>query len=654
MWKGSDIMKIKFRNSLRNKILFGFLLLVLATGGSSLFIGYQTIYKGLLSQAYETVRSDLSTAEYLYYNRLYQNKMAIGYMSRVEYMKKAILSENGTFLYNKFMEVKDYLGIDILIITDARGKVIQRINNKGFKGDNVLQIDPIRQAIETGKQISGTSILSNEIISREGKEIAEKVLVKIIPTEKGRKPEKEYEERALVLNTATPVLVNNKVIGVLYGATIKNNNFEIVDRIQTLFFRKGGRLQKNKQIGTVTIFLEDIRISTNVISSEGERTVGTLVSEEVYDRVFKNGEMWIDRAFVVDKWYIAGYTPLADTTGKTVGILYVGVPSDNYRWMQTNTASYVLLITIITSLFAIFVSVYLLKRIIKPINEVVEMSDIIAEGDYSSKLRQFSEYELSHLSSAFNRMTDAIYERDCRIKETAQNQIAQSEKLASLGRLASGIAHEINNPLTGILTYSSMLKEDLADSQYIDDLQIIIDETMRCRKIVRGVLDFARETSLEKQPLDLNKALVTAVRIIEKHITFQNVNIIKSFSPDIPHVNVDLDQMKSVFNNLLVNAADAMPEGGDLTITTSYNPSEKMVYVSFSDTGTGIPEEHLDKIFDPFFTTKEPGKGTGLGLSVIYGIIEKHNGSISVKSTPGEGTVFTIKLPAGEDETFCS
>lgn len=646
-------MKIKFRNSLRNKILFGFLLLVLATGGSSLFIGYQTIYKGLLNQAYETVRSDLSTAEYLYYNRLYQNKMAIGYMSRVEYMKSAILNENGTFLYNKFMEVKDYLGIDILIITDARGKVIQRINNRGFKGDNVLKIDPIRQAIETGKQISGTSILSQDILKREGSEIANQVLIKIIPTEKGRKPEKDILDRALVLNTATPVLLNNKIIGVIYGATIKNNNFEIVDRIQTLFFRKAGRMQKNKQIGTVTIFLDDIRISTNVISSEGHRTVGTLVSEEVYDRVFKKGETWIDRAFVVDKWYIAGYTPLADTTGKTVGILYVGVPSDNYKWMQTNTASYVLLITIITSLFAIVVSVYLLTRIIRPINEVVEMSDVIAEGDYSSKLRPFSEYELSHLSSAFNRMTDAIYERDCRIKETAQNQIAQSEKLASLGRLASGIAHEINNPLTGILTYSSMLKEDLAGSQYLDDLQIIIDETMRCRKIVRGILDFARETSLEIQPLDLNKALTTAVRIIEKHVNFRKVNIIKEFQPDIPAVNVDLDQMKSVFNNLLVNAADAMPDGGDLTIRTSYHPDEKMVHVAFTDTGTGIPEENLGKIFDPFFTTKEPGKGTGLGLSVIYGIIEKHNGSISVKSTMGEGTVFTIKLPVGEDETFC-
>ncbi len=110
-----------------------------------------------------------------------------------------------------------------------------------------------------------------------------------------------------MLNTATPVILNNKVIGVIYGATIKNNNFEIVDRIQTLFFRKAGRLQKNKQIGTVTIFLEDIRISTNVISSGGKRTVGTLVSEEVYDRVFVKGETWIDRAFVVDKWYIAGY-----------------------------------------------------------------------------------------------------------------------------------------------------------------------------------------------------------------------------------------------------------------------------------------------------------------------------------------------------------
>ena len=143
-------MKIKFRNSLRNNILFGFLLLVLTTGGSSLFIGYQTIYKGLLSQAYETVRSDLNTALYLYYNRLYQNKMVFGYMSGLDYVKDAILKEDGDFLYKKILEMKNYLGTDILIVTDARGRVIQRVNNMKFKGDNVFQIDPIRQAIETG------------------------------------------------------------------------------------------------------------------------------------------------------------------------------------------------------------------------------------------------------------------------------------------------------------------------------------------------------------------------------------------------------------------------------------------------------------------------------------------------------------------------
>lgn len=647
-------MKIKFRNSLKNKILFGFLLLVLITGGSALLIGYNTIYKGIVNQAYETVRSDLSTALYLYYNRLYQNQMAVGYMSSLDYIKDAIRREDGDFLFRKFSEVKDYLGTDIIIITDSGGRVIQRINNRNLKGDNVIQIDPVRQAIETGKQISGTTILPHEIVVREGGKISDRVMIKIIPTEKGMKTSREYEDRALVLNTATPVFDTGRLIGVIYGATVKNNSFEIVDRIQTLFFMKAGQTLSRDKTGTVTIFLDDIRISTNVRSSQGERTVGTQVSEEVYDRVFRRGETWVDRAFVVDRWYIAGYTPLRDTTGKIVGILYVGVPTDNYKWIRSNTLLFVLLVTLITAVTAIFVSFYLMKRIIRPINEVVETSEIIAQGDYSGKLRQFSEYELARLSSAFNRMIDAIYDRDQKIKETTRSQLAHSEKLASLGRLASGIAHEINNPLTGILTYSSMLKEDLAGTDYINDLQIIIDETMRCRKIVRGMLDFARESHPEKEPMDLNKSLTIAVKVIEKHVNFRNVTIHRNFQEGIPPIYADVSQMKSVFNNLMVNAADAMQDGGDITISTSYIPEEDMIAISFRDNGAGIPEENLKKIFDPFFTTKEPGKGTGLGLSVIYGIIEKHNGSISVTSTPGEGTEFIIKLPAGEHEPLSS
>lgn len=634
---------MKFNSkTLRFKILSGFIMLVLITGGSALFIGYFTIYRGILSQAFETVRSDLKTAEYLYYNRLYQNRMAVGYMATLDYLKDAVKNRKYDFLYNKFRDVKDFLGTDIIIVTDSRGNVIQRMNNRDLRGDNLLEILAIKQAIETGKQISGTGILSYEIIKREGEEIAKRVPIKIIPTPKGRKPHKDFETRALVLNTATPVFDNGKLIAVIYGATIKNNNFEIVDRIQNLFFKKG---EKGVEIGTVTIFLEDVRISTNVKDSVGERSLGTLVSEDVYRQVFEKGQTWIDLAFVVDRLYIAGYTPLYDTGGHIVGILYVGVPYSNYSWIKSSTFWFIVLIIFITAFSAFFISIYIIKKIIHPINEVVEASEKLAGGDYNVKLGDFDEYELSRMALAFNNMIGAIAQRDEKIKISAESQIAQSEKLASLGRLASGIAHEINNPLTGILTYSSMLKEELVDSEYAADLQVIIDETLRCRKIVRGILDFARESKPEKKLYDINAELEKAIKIIERHVNFRNIKINKNFQENIPQVNVDLNQMKSVFNNLMVNAADAMPGGGELTISTFYS-GDGFVTVSFKDTGIGIPEENLNKIFDPFFTTKEPGKGTGLGLSVIYGIIEKHNGTISVRSKVGEGTEFIIKLPA--------
>ena len=148
-----------FRNSIRNKILFGFILLVLTTCGSSLFIGYKTMYKGIMDQAYETVRSDLNTAEYLFYNRLYQNRAAVGYMATLEYIQDAIIRKDRLFLYKKFMELKNYLGVDIIIITDPQGIVIQRINNRELKGDNVINIDTIRQAIAARKQVSGTGCI---------------------------------------------------------------------------------------------------------------------------------------------------------------------------------------------------------------------------------------------------------------------------------------------------------------------------------------------------------------------------------------------------------------------------------------------------------------------------------------------------------------
>lgn len=227
----------------------------------------------------------------------------------------------------------------------------------------------------------------------------------------------------------------------------------------------------------------------------------------------------------------------------------------------------------------------------------------------------------------------------------ARQAMAQSEKLASLGRMASGIAHEINNPLTGVLTYSSLMREELKGSPYEEDLTVVINETMRCRNIVKGLLDFARNTTMEKIAANINDVIRETISILEKHVTYQNVRFHLQLEEQIPLIDFDISLMRSVFNNLAENAAHAMPHGGDLYITTIYDADARNIRIIFRDTGEGISSENISKIFDPFFTTKGAGKGTGLGLAVIYGIVEKHNGTIDVSSRPGEGAAFTIALP---------
>ncbi|MBN1532764.1 MAG: 4Fe-4S binding protein [Spirochaetes bacterium] len=227
----------------------------------------------------------------------------------------------------------------------------------------------------------------------------------------------------------------------------------------------------------------------------------------------------------------------------------------------------------------------------------------------------------------------------------AKNALIQSEKLASLGRMASGIAHEINNPLTGVLTYSSLLLEDLKDTPHADDLETIIRETIRCRTIVRGLLDFARESKHEKERSNLNEIIVNTLQILEKHVNYHKIRIEKDLDPRLPLSLIDVNQMRSVVNNLSENAAHAMPDGGTLTITTRYDDIKDSIVLQIADTGVGISDENLGRIFDPFYTTKKEGKGTGLGLAVTFGIVKRHHGTIEVKSAHGTGTTFTITIP---------
>jgi two-component system NtrC family sensor kinase len=229
-------------------------------------------------------------------------------------------------------------------------------------------------------------------------------------------------------------------------------------------------------------------------------------------------------------------------------------------------------------------------------------------------------------------------------------QLVSSEKMASLGKLAAGIAHEINNPLGGILIYSSLMMEDLSEEDpRRGDLARIVQEAGRCKEIVKSLLEFARQTEPKMEPTDVNRAINDGLFFLVNQALFHNIKIVKKIDPFLPFVRGNASQLKQVFMNIIVNAAEAMHGSGTLTITTSPAPDQKTVYVKFTDTGEGIPEENLTRIFDPFFTTKEVGKGTGLGLATSYGIIEDHEGKIGVKSKVGEGTTFTIELPIHQE-----
>jgi two-component system NtrC family sensor kinase len=225
-------------------------------------------------------------------------------------------------------------------------------------------------------------------------------------------------------------------------------------------------------------------------------------------------------------------------------------------------------------------------------------------------------------------------------------QIAQSEKMASLGQLAAGVAHEINNPLTGILLYSNLALERLDEKDLVRKyLESVLDDTGRCRDIVKKLLTYSRQASPTKEIFQVNSLVSHSLNLIRDQELFLNITLVKEISDDMMLIHADKNQLSQVFINLIMNAIDAMEKKGTLTFRTYRNKPDKKVYIEVSDTGCGISKEHLSKIFDPFFTTKETGKGTGLGLSTSYGIIIENGGQIFIKETSSKGTTFLIELP---------
>ncbi len=397
------------------------------------------------------------------------------------------------------------------------------------------------------------------------------------------------------------------------------------------------------------------------------------------------------------------YSPLWNQ-GKIVGGIKLEVPIGDVMVHLLESQRLILTFIILDSIILIVFGSFLLSRVlVKPLKELVGLTQKISNGDFSQKIEVASKNEIGQLISSFNKMIDRLRENQENLEKyldslestnkklkQAQEELIRSEKLASIGRFAAGVAHEVGNPLGAILGYTSILEGgEVSPEESKDYLRRIEKEIERINRIVRELLDFARPSKVEATEIDVNKVIEQTLSLLSYQKGFKNIQTLLELQPNLPKIRGDDSQLSQVFINIILNAVDAMPDGGLLTIQThqfmvedhfpsrykalypprrkgdpeesdyshlrkpdplsviftKFSKGDQLVRIRISDTGIGIKKEEIEKIFDPFFTTKSPDKGTGLGLSVSLRIIESMGGDIRVESEVGKGTTFEVYFP---------
>jgi two-component system, NtrC family, sensor kinase len=637
-------------------LIISFLAVALLVCGVALLVGSRLLYRGVLNEATNRVSMDLNAAREIYLSRIKIIRIALNLTSSGPVFLSAIEQHDSQKLYTRMTDVAQQSGLDFMGVVSKDGQVFCRIGPNSMLKESDAANPIARLAIEKQIAVSGTVVLNNKFLFAENPELAERARIRLLPTRMAAPKAEREELSGMALAAAVPIYDDGNFIGVLYGGVLLNQSQEIVDRVRDTVFQH--EMYNGRSIGTATIFLRNVRLSTNVLNPDGSRAIGTVASEQVARHVLIDGKRWTDRAFVVNDWYITSYEPIEDIFGQRVGMLYVGVLEAKYSDVRSNALSLFIMITIGGMALAVGLGYIIADRLSRPVKELIEVSKQVSNGNLSPEITTISKTEIGVLQKTFKEMLASLRERDQRQRAESETKLLQFEKQASIGKLAGGVAHEINNPLTGIFTFTHMLlkRSDLPEDVR-NDLETISQATERVHKIVKGLLDFSRQTELDREPTDVNRLVRTTISFIENQALIKGVNLRFEKGEGLPTITLDKNQMQGVLLNIIINALDATQAGGHVTVTTGIGmsadkSSPKGIEIICNDTGCGIEPDNLDKIFDPFFTTKEVGQGTGLGLSVSYGIVERHGGSIRVLSKVGRGSTFIIWLPFEEQSVL--
>ncbi|TNF19642.1 MAG: HAMP domain-containing protein [Rhodobacteraceae bacterium] len=507
-------------------------------------------------------------------------------------------------------------------------------------------------------------------------DLAAQARIPLIATEAAVPTMREVEDRGMVVHSASPVTLPGHE-GVLVGGILLNRNLGFIDEINALVYLNavtGGARQ-----GTATLFLDDVRISTNVRLFEDVRALGTRVSAAVRGAVLGQGQTWLDRAFVVNDWYISAYMPLSDSFGARVGMLYVG-----FLEAPFTAAKRAALLWSLGAFFAVLllsapVFLWMAGGIFAPLERMTQTMARVGQGDLSARLGPMKRRdEIAAVAGHLDDLLDQVQDRDRRLRDHADQlntrvdartaelraanakleqtfrQLVMSEKLASIGEITAGVAHEINNPVAVIQGNLDLVRELLGEAaQPVEtELNLIDAQVGRIQAIVGKLLKFAAPGEMEALDggADLASVVEDCLVLVDHVIGKAEVTVATQLEP-VPPVAIAPGEMQQVVVNLIVNAVQAMGQGGRLTLGLREEERDGAagVCLRVSDTGPGVPEAVRNSVFDPFFTTKR-GEGTGLGLSISQTLIQRAGGLISVRNRARGGAEFTVWLPLAEPD----
>ncbi len=628
------------RGRLQLVLIAAFAAVAALTVGLNTLVTSRAINSYLANAETERVARDMKLADALYQlkqddiaaisHRLVLDPALVASMpaaTQGQAQAKAIIDQEIT---NK-ITVLALQGTHLIAVLDGDGNILAgRVLPQGkpslaLSGGDWGELPIVKKVLSSGDEQSGTEVIPAEFLAQVGLE--KQAQVTLVNTPKAASAPFDAREgtAGLALTGVYPLLKDGKLVGTVVAAYLFNNDFALVDHIKEV-----------AGIDTVTVFFGDLRVSTNVMTEQEQRAVGTRISQDVGHIVLEQGQDYTGRAYVVNAWYITRYTPLRNHQGAVVGSLYVGAPESLFLSLIV-FSNLVVVIALLSVALAGVVAIPIARFITRPVVHLVDAHRRLAQGDMTVRVEPHGTYELVTLGNSFNTMAETL--------RNVQDELLHKEKLASVGQLAAGVAHEINNPLGTILLFAGLLTKDLAqDDSKRGDVDMIVKEATRCKNIVADLLNFARQQEIFSQDTDVNELLEQVLAQQSLRPNFAQIEIVRQLDPGLPIIQADTAQLQQVFINLMDNAAEAMEKGGALTIATRRLDANS-IEIQVSDTGCGIPEENLGKLFNPFFTTKPPGKGTGLGLSIVYGIVKMHRGQITVQSQVGQGATFRVILP---------